>query len=252
MLLAVGDIGSCESRYDDAVANRAASLSGEIALLGDIAYEDGSAQDFADCFDAAWGDLGERLRPVPGNHEYETAGASGYFEYFGRAAGTSGQGWYSYDVGSWHVIALNSECGAVGCDAGSAQYEWLQADLIGHPVQCLLAYWHHPRHSSGHHGDNGFVDPLYDLLVEADVDVVLAGHDHSYERQARDGLREFIVGTGGRSVYDFGHPPDAATEVRATNLFGLLQLTLRPGGYDWEYVPVVQTDFTDSGSAKCE
>jgi hypothetical protein len=251
-LLAVGDIGSCESQFDDAVARRAAALPGQVALLGDIAYDDGSPQDFANCFDPAWGRLRDRLRPAPGNHDYHTPGASGYFEYFGRAAGPAGQGWYSYEVGSWHVISLNSVCEAVGCDRGSPQYEWLAADLRDHPADCTLAYWHHPRYSSGKHGDNDFVDPLYDLLVQADADILLAGHDHSYERQARDGLREFIVGTGGRSVYEFPVAPDAGTEVRAANLFGLLRITLRDGGYDWAYVPVTQTDFTDRGSGECD
>src|SRR5438093_8409251 len=154
-LLAVGDVAFCDSSADEAVAAAAGRIPATIALLGDNAYPDGSPEDFAKCFNPAWGSLRNRIRPAPGNHDYQTSQAAGYFSYFGSAAGTPGQGWYSYDLGSWHLIALNSECDAIGgCGAGSPQLTWLQADLEAHPTACALAYWHHPRYSSGMHGDD--------------------------------------------------------------------------------------------------
>jgi hypothetical protein len=250
-LLAAGDIGACDRQADDAVARLAAELPGQIALLGDIAYQHGSAQEFADCFDPPWGPLRDRLRPVPGNHEYETAGASGYFDYFGADAGTAGDGWYSYDVGTWHVIALNSECGVVGCDPGSAQFRWLTSDLRDHPAACTLAYWHHPRYSSGLHGDQTSTEPLWRALVNADADVILNGHDHSYERQLHGDVREFVVGTGGRSLYAFDQEPSAATEERNNTVYGLLWLTLREGGYDWRFVSLGSSGYADTGTGDC-
>jgi alkaline phosphatase len=253
ILLAVGDIGYCEANNDDLVGQLAASLPGTIALLGDIAYDDGSATDFASCFDPTWGPLRDRLRPVPGNHEYETRGASGYFDYF-AAAGPRGEGWYSYDLGSWHVIALNSECGAIegGCDKGSAELAWLFDDLAEHPAQCTLAYWHHPRYSSGLHGDNAMTEKLWAALSAAGADLVLEGHDHDYERLAPiDGIRSFVVGTGGRSLYDWPGAPGPHTEIRNNDTYGLLELTLRATDFSWRFLPAAGGSFTDSGTAAC-
>jgi alkaline phosphatase len=186
VLLAVGDIASCDVSADEQVGELAARLDGTIALLGDIAYPRGSSDDFAGCFDPTWGPMRNRLRPAPGNHEYESKNASGYFAYFGAAAGKSGEGWYSYDLGAWHLIALNSNCEAIGgCGRGSPQLAWLVADLAAHPAACTLAYWHHPRWSSGPHGTSGLTDALWDALVTSSADVVLSGHDHDYERMSR-------------------------------------------------------------------
>jgi 3',5'-cyclic AMP phosphodiesterase CpdA len=188
--------------------------------------------------------------------------AAGYFGYFGAVAGDPAQGWYSYDIGSWHVVVLNSNCARVGgCIAGSPQEQWLQADLAAHPAACTLAYWHHPRWSSGtNHGSNASVDAFWRDLYAAGVEVVLNGHEHNYERFApqtpdgaadpESGIREFVVGTGGRSHY----PMAAAlpnSDVRNTDTFGVLALTLHADGYDWEFVPEAGQSFTDSGSGTC-
>ena len=253
VLLAVGDIGSCNSDADEAVAGLAARLPGTIALLGDIVYENGSPSDYAACFDPAWGALRPRNRPAPGNHDYETADASGYFSYFGAAAGSPGAGWYSYELGEWHMIVLNSNCDAVGgCGDGSPQLAWLQADLRAHPVACTLAYWHHPLISSGRHGSDTRTDPLWRALAAAGADVVLVGHDHDYERFAPvDGIRSFVVGTGGRSLYELTRLPDRRTELRANDSYGLLLLELRNADYGWRFVPIPDDSLSDSGSAAC-
>ena len=256
LLLAVGDIASCEVTADELVGELAARLPGTIALLGDIAYDRGSYDDFASCFDPTWGQLRGRLRPAPGNHEYETKEAAGYFAYFGAAAGDPSEGWHSYDLGTWHLIALNSNCGAVsgGCEGNdSAELAWLVADLAAHPAQCTLAYWHHPRWSSGLHGTNDMTDALWDALAATGADVVLFGHDHDYERfEPIDGMRAFVVGTGGRSLYEWPGAPLAQTEVRANDTYGLLELTLGPTDYSWEFVPASGGTFTDSGSGTCQ
>ncbi len=251
-LLAVGDIASCDVSADEVVGDLAARREGTIALLGDIVYDRGSPDEFASCFDPAWGQLRPRLRPAPGNHEYETKEAGGYFAYFGAAAGTRGEGWYSYDLGAWHVIALNSNCGAIGgCTRGSPELAWLVADLAAHPAACTLAYWHHPRWSSGRHGSNDFTDALWDALAAAGADLVLAGHDHDYERfEPIDGMRSFVVGTGGRSLYAWPGSPLPETAVRADDTYGLLELTLGPTDYSWEFVPAFGT-FTDAGTGTC-
>ncbi len=257
VLLAVGDIGSCESLDDDAVAELAVSLPGTIALLGDIAYPDGSASDFTGCFDQAWRPLLSRIRPIPGNHEYRTPDASAYFSYFGDPAAMPGEGWYSYDLGNWHVIALNSNCDTlVECGRGSTQLAWLEQDLAAsgasRPGACTLAYWHHPRYSSGRHGDSTMTDPLWNALAAAGADLVLAGHDHDYERFGpNDGLRSFVVGTGGRSLYEMLRVPNLASEVRDNTSYGLLMLTLHASDYAWEFIPARGSSLRDSGTATC-
>ncbi len=251
-LLAVGDIGSCDGIADEAVASLASALPGTIAVLGDIAYPDGSAENFASCFDPAWGPMRERMRPAPGNHEYQTTDASGYFSYFGALAGTPGEGWYSYDLGAWHLIVLNSNCAFVGCEEGSAQHDWLVADLLANPETCTLTYWHHPRFSSGRHGDDPQTDALWHALADAGADLVLGGHDHSYERIGPiDSMRSFVVGTGGRSLYEFPRPALARTERRVNDSYGLLMLTLRDGEFSWQFVPAAGSTLRDSGTAPC-
>ena len=253
VLLAVGDIGFCDGSADEAVASLAARLPGAIALLGDIAYPDGSAVDYAACFHPAWGPMLDRIRPAPGNHDYQTTDASGYFSEFGAAAGAPGEGWYSYELGAWHVVVLNSNCDLVGgCGEGSPQLAWLEADLRLHPATCTLAYWHHPRYSSGHHGDQAFMDPPWDALAAAGADLVLGGHDHDYERFAPiDGMRSFVVGTGGRSLYELSRPADVQSEQRANDSYGLLMLTLRDADYAWRFVPAAGSSLTDAGNGQC-
>jgi hypothetical protein len=198
---------------------------------------------------------------VPGNHDYHTARASGYFRYFGAAAGNPAKGYYSFDLGEWHLIALNSNCSDVGgCERGSAQVRWLRADLAAHAsARCTLAYWHHPLFSSGVHGSNATYTAFWNELYAAGADVVLVGHDHDYERFApqtptgvldtRRGIRQFVVGTGGRGLRRF-KTIRSWSEVRDSTTFGVLRLALRPAGYAWRFVPAVGS-FTDSGTGGC-
>jgi hypothetical protein len=228
--------------------------------LGDLQYETGAPGAFAGSYDPSWGRLKPITRPAVGNHEYSTAGASGYYSYFGAAAGTPGQGYYSYDVGSWHMIALNSNCSSVHCGSGSPQVKWLEADLAAHPSTCTLAYWHHPHFSSGPHGDGGTSGEFWAALHAGGADVVLNGHDHDYERFAPQnqygepdhayGVREFVVGTGGRSHYQFTSiKPNS--EARNADTFGVLLLTLHKTSYSWRFAPEAGKTFTDSGTTNC-
>jgi hypothetical protein len=199
---------------------------------------------------------------VPGNHEYLTDQAAGYFAYFGGRAGPKGKGWYSFDLGSWHLIALNSNCWHVGgCQPGSEQERWLRADLAAHPGRCTLAYWHHARFSSGvENGSSDQVAGLWQTLYEGGVDVALAGHEHNYERFAplnasgqvdrARGVRQFVVGTGGRSHYRFGDPL-TGSEVRDSTTFGVLTLQLADQGYRWRFLPAGDGGFNESGSDTC-
>jgi 3',5'-cyclic AMP phosphodiesterase CpdA len=261
VVLAAGDIAGCDSGGDEATAALLDGLAGSVLALGDLAYPDGTADEFASCYDPSWGRLKSRTWPVLGNHEYETPGAAPYFAYFGAIAGDPAEGWYSFELGDWHLIALNSNCDEIGgCDLESPQADWLRADLAANNARCTLAYWHHPRWSSGsEHGVDPRTDGLWRILALAGADVVLTGHDHVYERfvpmdaegaAATEGLVEFVVGTGGRSLYGFYKIlPTSATHDNAT--FGVLQLTLRPDAYDWAFVSATGTRFADSGTADC-
>ena len=229
-----------------------------VLALGDLQYENGSADSFGQVYDPTWGRVRPITRPAIGNHEYNSGGG-GYFDYFGAAAGPRDQGWYSFDQGAWHLVALNSNCDRVGCGPGSAQQQWLAADLAAHPNRCTLAFWHHPRWSGGEHGDNPAVGPLVKTLYAAGADLVLAGHDHDYERFAPldpsgaadlgRGLRQFVVGSGGKSHYRV--TPTRHTEAFTDDTFGVLELTLRPTGYDWSFRPEAGRTFTDHGSTPC-
>jgi hypothetical protein len=228
--------------------------------LGDNQYPNGSLGRYVFSYGRSWGRVKAITRPSPGNHEYGTEDAEGYFRYFGKAAGPPGRGYYSFDVGRWHLVSLNSNCSEIGgCDAGSPQERWLRSDLARHRARCTLAYWHHPRFSSGRHRSDDSVSGLWNALHEAGADVVLVGHDHHYERFApldaegdldrKRGLREFVVGTGGKSHFDIGSP-ERGSRVRDSTTFGILALTLKPAGYDWHFIPAVGP-FTDRGSARC-
>jgi hypothetical protein len=232
-----------------------------VLLLGDNQYVDGALWKYRGVFGPTWGRLGALLRPAPGNHEYETAGASGYFAYFGAAAGEPSEGWYSYDLGTWHVVVLNSNCSNIGgCGPGSRQLRWLAADLAAHPRACTLAYWHHPRFSSGAHGDDATYDTFWRTLYAAGADLVLTGHDHDYERFApqdaearadlEHGIREFVVGTGGRETRPFA-TLRANSEARNAIDLGVLKLRLRTDGYDWSFLPAAGGTYADAGSAGC-
>ncbi len=233
-----------------------------VLTLGDHQYSDNSLDKFRQSYDPSWGRFKSITHPAIGNHEYETPRAAGYFSYFGAAAGDPTRGYYSYDIGTWHLIALNSECDFVskGCGAGSPQEVWLKADLAAHPNRCTLAYWHQPRFSSGEHGNNTDYTPFWQALYNAGADLVLNGHDHDYERFALQdpggqadsarGVREFVVGTGGKDHYDVV-TVRPNSEVRNNVTFGVLTLTLHPTGYDWHFVAEQGKTFTDSGTASC-
>ena len=187
VLIAAGDIADCTSTGDEATAAILDTLRGTVVVLGDNAYPSGTDANYANCYDPTWGRHKARTRPTPGNHEYRTAGAGGYFRYFGAAAGDPEKGYYSYTLGDWHIVVLNtnSNCADIRCGTGSAQLGWLRDDLAANPAKCTLAYWHHPRFNSGsHHGNNGNIGPFWRVLYEHGVDVVLNGHEHLYERFA--------------------------------------------------------------------
>jgi acid phosphatase type 7 len=234
--------------------------------VGDNVYPSGTTAQFANCYDPNWGRHKARTHPAVGNHEYDTTGASGYYGYFGAAASpldsnctSNCKGYYSYDLGAWHIIVLNSNCALIGgCGPTNPQGQWLQADLAANPRACTLAIMHHPLFSSTNPSSS--IRPLWQQLYAAGADVVLSGHMHNYERFALQnpngaadpgrGIREFVVGTGGAGLASFnGISPNS--EVRNSTTWGVLKLTLHPTSYDWQFVPVAGQTFTDSGSANC-
>jgi hypothetical protein len=236
-----------------------------IAAVGDLQYETGSLSAFQSSFGPTWGAaVGPLLRPVPGNHEYQAdRSAGGYFGYFGSRAGDPAKGYYSYDLGTWHVIAVNtnSRCSDVPCGAGSPQEAWLRSELASHTRSCTLVYWHHPRFSSGAvSGSDSQMNALWVAAYQGGADVVINGHEHIYERFApldatgqvntRTGLREFIAGTGGKDLHPLATTPKPGSEVRINDAFGVLELTLRPTAYDWRYV-VEGGAVRDSGTQAC-
>jgi PKD repeat protein len=256
VFVGAGDISGCNpDNQDRATAELIKAMpSAQVFTLGDNAYPDGAAADYA-CYQATWGAFKDRTHPAPGNHEYHQAGAAPYFAYFGTAAGPAGQGYYSYDLGTWHIIALNSESSV------NEQVTWLKADLESHPAACVLAYWHKPFFTSGTvHGPESSMRPFWEALQAGGAEIVLSGHNHQYERFApqlpdgtasAEGIRQFVVGTGGfHSLYDFTTPPKPNSEVRYKG-FGVLKLTLGATGYSWEFLPVQGSSFTDTGTAAC-
>jgi hypothetical protein len=275
-MIGAGDIAKCGKQLADAEQTARLldrffgdySSSGEqkpdqavVFTLGDNAYTRGTAREFAECYDRTWGRHKEHTRPAVGNHEYRTRDARPYYNYFGNAAGEPGKGYYSYDLGDWHIVVLNTVCVVVkGCGPGSPQYQWLVQDLKQNPRRCTLAYMHHPLFSSGKHGGERQILPLVEVLYEAGADVLLAGHEHNYERFAPQspigkfdperGLRQFIVGTGGRERRKIRRPVPNS-EVRDRSTYGVLQLSLHPDSYDWEFIPVAGGEFRDSGSGQC-
>jgi len=253
-----GDIGECDRPDAAATARLLDSIPGTVFAAGDNAYPTGSAADYARCFGPTWGRHRKRTHPVPGNHDYWFGDSSGYFGYFGVAAGAPDRGYYSFELGAWHIVALNSN---IAMRPGSAQEQWLRSDLAAHPGQCTLAYWHHPRFSSGStHGSDLETQPLWQALYEAGAAVAISGHEHNYERFAPQtpaglldnvrGIREFVVGTGGGGSYRFGRSI-ASSEARST-AHGVLALTLSESSYAWRFVPVPGEAFRDSGSAACK
>jgi hypothetical protein len=267
ILIGAGDIADCAnsegagSTGGEATARLLDRISGTVFTTGDNVYESGTNAEFEECYGPGWGRHKARTYPSVGNHEYHTADASGYFDYFGAAAGDPNEGYYSYDLGEWHVVVLNSMCEEVGgCEDDSPMLRWLEEDLAANPETCTAAYWHHPLFSSGYHGNNANMKPAWDALYAANVDVVVNGHDHDYERFApqnpngtadsEQGIREFVVGTGGASFLSFKEiKPNS--EIRNADTRGVLKLALHSTSYDWEFVSVAGESFTDSGSGSC-
>jgi acid phosphatase type 7 len=263
VLVAAGDIAHCvyNRRGAGVTADIIQSLPGVVAAIGDLAYDNGSPGEFQECFEPTWGKFKQRIMPALGNHEYGLGVATGYFDYFGDVAGVPERGYYSYNLGTWHVVVINSNCRFIGgCAVGSPQERWLREDLAAHPAMCTMAYWHHPLVSSGFEGSSPVMQPLWQALYEAGAELVLTGHDHDYERfapmaadgslDAQAGIRQFIVGTGGAPLSAFKQT-QPNSEVRATDLNGVLKVTLRAGSYDWEFLPEQGKNFRDAGSATC-
>ncbi len=257
IFVGAGDIAQCGSEgmaRSQATARLLDGVGGTVFALGDNAYPSGALQDYRNCYDPTWGRHRARTRPVPGNHEHETAAGAGYYEYFGANAGPAGRGYYSFDLGNWHVIALDS---SIPVGNGTAQAAWLRHDLATSSKMCTLAYWHFPRFSSARHGNQPQMGEFWRLLHDAGAEIVLAGHDHVYERfgpQDPDGLpdpqrgiRQFVVGTGGAPPYPFVDvKPNSEVRISTT---GVLRLALKAGGYDWDFIPV--SGQADSGSGNC-
>jgi hypothetical protein len=261
VMVGAGDIATCSVSGDEATAKLLDGIPGTVFTTGDNVYESGTAAQFRDCYGPSWGRHTARTKPSPGNHEYYATGASGYYGYFGSAAGSSSKGYYSYDRGDWHVVVLNSMCEKVGgCGATSPMVSWLRNDLAANPNRCTLAYFHHPLFSSGKHGNQTKMRPAWEALYAANADVVVNGHDHHYERFAPQrpggvldrerGIREFVVGTGGASHSRLG-TVKANSRVRNASTYGVLKLTLNADSYSWKFVPVAGKTFTDSGTTSC-
>ena len=258
-LVAAGDIADCSMAGAALTSELVAEFpNATVAALGDLAYPTATAERFDSCYDPSWGQFVDRTRPAIGNHDLDADNGGPYYDTFGDAAGTPGQGWYSYDIGDWHVVVLNSNCDRTGCEEGSSQHQWLVADLADSDAACTMAYWHHPRFTSGPHGDDVRVDPFWTALADAGADLVLVGHDHHYERfaplaadgsAAPDGMRQIIVGTGGAVIRPTVslHP---GSEVIVDDAWGVLHLTLSAGGYEWSFLSVDRGEL-DSGTANC-
>ena len=262
VIVAAGDIADCASMGDEQTAALLREIPGTVIALGDNAYERGSLRDYRSCYQPSWGSQKSRTKPAPGNHDYESKSAAPYFSYFGTQAGPPGKGYYAYDLAGWRVYSLNSNCSSIGgCGEGSPEYKWLVADLRLNPRECVAAYWHHPRFSSGSHGNYARMQPIWKALYNAGAELVLVGHDHDYERfapldatgnpDAGHGIREFVVGTGGKSHYRFGKSILATSQVRNDDTFGVLRVTLHPDAYDWQFMPVAGANFTDAGTTPC-
>lgn len=242
-VIGVGDIGMCGRPQVGQVARLVSTLEGHLLLAGDIAYFQGTAAQFRDCFNPSWGQFRERWHAVPGNHEYESAGAAPYFEYFGDAAGPGGRGYYALTLGDWLILMLNSNIPAT---AGSPQWEFARAELARQTTPCTMAVWHHPRFTSGPGGPHFFMHDMWALLQSARAEVILNGHDHLYERFARqmadgsadaaNGIRQFTAGTGGADLYNFVRASGNSEERMMRS--GVIRFTLRPAQVEWEFIAV--------------
>jgi hypothetical protein len=266
-LVGAGDIAWCgDLSGAEATAKLIKDIPGTVFAAGDLAYETGSWDEFQNCYGPTWGKFKDRTRPAPGNHEYHASKGNGYFRYWGDQAGDPLKGYYSYDLGDWHIVVLNTNCSARalgGCGEGSPQEVWLREDLAEHPKACIIAYGHHPLFSSGllaSHAEHPELKAFWRDLYQAHADLVLAGHEHSYERFAlqdpdghrdpENGIRQIVAGTGGRSHTPF-YFPHPNSEARNADTYGVLKLTLYPTTYRWEFIPQEGKNFRDSGGGTC-
>lgn len=254
-LVGAGDIAICGSRATTATADLLDLVDGTVFTAGDNAYFQGTAAQYAECYDPTWGRHKGRTRPSPGNHEYESPGAGPYFDYYGESAGPRGLGYYSFKTGPWHIVSMNSN---VPAGEGSLQLQWLRTDLAATNARCVAAIWHHPVFSSGQNGPYSQMREVWRVLRELGADVVISGHEHLYERFARQdetgratsgGLRQFTVGTGGAELTN---PTRVSpnSEVRFST-YGVLKLTLSPESYSWQFIGIPPSSVTDSGSDTC-
>jgi acid phosphatase type 7 len=260
-LVGAGDIADCGLKTDSATAKLLGKIPGTVYTLGDNVYDNGTRKEFRNCYDPTWGKYKKRTKPTAGNHDYYTNNAAPYYDYFGRRAGAPKRGYYSYNRGAWHIVALNSNCNKVGgCGRGSRQGQWLRNDLAKNDAKCTLAYFHEPLFSSRQGTTTTDVKPFWDMLHDDHADVILAGHAHSYERFAPqtpggkyspNGIRQFVVGTGGKPPLE--HFSDTAPNSQRKNdrTPGVLKLTLKSNSYEWKFVPIAGKTFRDSGSDAC-
>ena len=252
VLIGAGDISTCDNNNDEATAKLLDNISGTVFTAGDNAYPSGAYTQYTNCYHPTWGRHKSRTKPVPGNHEYNTSGAAGYFRYFSNTSS-----YYAYNLGDWRIYALNSQ---IDVSSTSAQVRWLKNDLAANPKRCVLAYWHKPRWSSGsHYGSNSRYQTLWKTLYDAHAEIVISGHEHNYERfkemnssgtASSPGLREIVVGTGGASHYSFGSAL-STSQIRNSSTYGVLKLTLNSTSYSWKFVPVAGKTFTDNGTTNC-
>jgi hypothetical protein len=256
VLVGAGDIaGPGEGK--EATAELLDKIPGTVFTAGDNAYQNGSSSDFSEYYEPSWGRHKARTRPSPGNHDYYTSGARDYYEYFGDSAGPAGLGYYSYDLGTWHIVSLNSETDMA---VGSSQEKWLRQDLSASTKPCTLAYWHKPRFTSGAHSNNSGTGPLVEALYEANAEVIVTGHNHQYERFApmdpdgraddAKGIRHITIGNGGIGFYEWG-TIQPNSEKRNNDTYGVMKFTLRANSYDWQFVPEAGKSFTDEGTGAC-
>ena len=268
-ILAAGDIAECRDQHSKyprvnarLTAQQLLRSPGQILALGDLAYPHGSFRDFQECYDPTWGQVKERTHPVPGNHDYDTREAAPYFAYWKNQAGEAGRGYYSFDVGDWHIIALNSniEKKKHHKETNSAQHQWLKQDLAATQARCILAFWHHPVFSSGRHGNDSRMFYILRTIYDFGVSIVLTAHDHHYERFAPQdpngnldfshGFRQFVVGTGGGTLRPLQHSQKNSEAFRS-DTFGILKLNLYPDRYSWQFMPTEEEQPYDVGTTSC-